>query len=123
MLTVNTIAKICHEANRAYCKAQMADNSQPEWENAPSWQIESAIKGVEFCLDNPDAPASANHDSWLKHKLNDGWKYGEVKNPETKEHPCCVSYDQLPEEQKAKDYLFKYIVEGLRPFAYAKELR
>ena len=122
MLTVNTIAKICHQANKAYCSCQL-DNSQPEWDAAPTWQIESAIKGVEFCLDNPDAPASANHESWLKQKIDDGWKYGEVKSPETKEHPCCVPYEQLPEEQKAKDYLFKAIVEGLRPFVFAKELR
>lgn len=123
MLTVNTIAKICHEANRAYCQAQLADISQPEWDKAPTWQIESAIKGVEFCLDNPDAPPSANHESWLKQKLDDGWKYGPVKNAEIKEHPCCVAYDQLPEEQKAKDYLFKSIVEGLKPFAYSKSER
>lgn len=122
MLTVNTIAKICHQANRALCQTQL-DASQPDWDVAPDWQIESAIKGVEFCLDNPDAPPSANHESWLKQKMDDGWKFGPVKNPETKEHPCCVPYDQLPEEQKVKDYLFKGIVGALRPFAYEKSLR
>ena len=112
MLTINTVAWICHEANRALC-ASMLDDSQPAWKDAPQWQVESALKGVKFCLDNPAAPPSANHESWLKQKLEDGWKYGPVKDPETKEHPCCVPYEQLPEDQKAKDYLFKGIVVGL----------
>lgn len=122
MLTVNSIAKICHQANKAYCELQL-DASQPDWDVAPSWQIESAIKGVEFCLDNPDAPPSVNHESWLKQKTDEGWVYGEVKDAINKTHPCCVPYDKLPEEQKAKDYLFKGIVDSLRQFAFAKELR
>lgn len=103
------VAKICHEANKAYCET-LGDTSQVPWEDAPEWQRESAIKGVKFCLDNPDAPASANHDSWLEVKRADGWKYGEVKNADKKEHPCFVPYEQLPEAQKAKDHLFKAIV-------------
>jgi hypothetical protein len=40
--------------------------------------------------------------------------YGEVKNTETKEHPCFMPYDHLPVEQKSKDYLFKQIVNSLK---------
>ena len=50
----------------------IGDNSQPAWEDAPKWQRDSATKGVEFCLANPDAPPSANHDSWLKVKEAEG---------------------------------------------------
>lgn len=103
------IAKICHEANRAYCQT-IGDNTQVSWAEAPEWQRESAIKGVEFCLNNQGAPTSANHDSWLEVKKADGWKYGAVKDAEKKEHPCFVPYENLPIEQKRKDYLFKYIV-------------
>lgn len=109
------IAIVCHEANRAYCQS-IGDHSQKSWEDAEQWQRDSAEKGVAFALANPDAPASAQHDAWLKDKLDDGWKYGPVKNAETKEHPCCVAYDELPDEQKAKDYLFQAIVKCLRPF-------
>lgn len=95
----------------------LGDLSQPGWASAPEWQRKSAITGVEFNLANPDAPASASHESWLAEKERDGWKYGEVKNAEKKEHPCFVPYDQLPKEQQAKDHLFKAIVAALAPLA------
>jgi hypothetical protein len=114
-MTTEQIAKVCHEINRAYCRS-IGDDSQPSWEAAPDWQRKSAVAGVQFHLENPDASPSASHDSWLKEKEADGWKYGPVKNPETKEHPCYVPYEQLPTEQKSKDYLFKQIVESLSKF-------
>ena len=112
-MNVSQIANVCHEANRAYCET-IGDESQKPWQEAEQWQRDSAIKGVEFALANPTAPASAQHDAWLADKERDGWKYGAVKNPETKEHPCCVPYDQLPAEQRVKDYLFKAIVNAFK---------
>lgn len=106
------IAKVCHEANRAYCQT-IGDDSQPVWESAPQWQRDSAINGVAFTHANPDAPPSASHDSWLAEKKATGWKYGAVKNPEAKEHPCFVSYEQLPPEQRAKDALFQGVARAL----------
>lgn len=107
------IARVCHEVNKAYCES-IGDFSQPNWDEAPEWQRSSAVNGVQFHLDNPDAPPSASHDSWLKQKEEEGWKYGPVKNHETKEHPCFVPYEQLPAEQKAKDFLFKQVVHSLK---------
>jgi hypothetical protein len=112
-MTTADIAQVAHEINRAYCQA-IGDNSQPEWVDAPLWQKESAITGVSFHLANPDASPSHSHESWLAQKEKDGWKYGPVKDPEKKEHPCYVPYEQLPVEQKAKDYLFRQVVHSLR---------
>lgn len=112
MTTVESIAKVCHETNRAFCET-LGDTSQPTWENAPDWQRESAIAGVMFSLANPDAPVSASHDSWLDQKRQDGWCYGPEKNPEKKEHPCFVPYANLPKEQQVKDYLFKSVVASM----------
>ena len=107
------IAKICHEANKAYCEG-IGDKSQPSWNNAPDWQKDSAIKGVEFNIENPEAPASASHDSWLEVKKAEGWKYGKYKDAQKKTHPCYVPYDELPEDQKKKDALFKSIVAAVK---------
>lgn len=103
------IAAICHEANRAYC-ITLGDNSQLSWDEAPSWQRDSAILGVEFHVANPYAGPEASHESWMKQKLDESWVYGPVKNPETKEHPCLVPFNELPLEQQRKDVLFRAIV-------------
>ena len=112
MLTAEDIARVCHEANRAYCRS-LGDNSQSHWESAPDWQKQSAINGVRFRVANPKAKDSAMHENWMKEKLADGWTYGEEKNPEKKTHPCLVPYDELPVEQQRKDALFSGIVKAL----------
>lgn len=114
-MTTENIAQVAHEINKAYCES-IGDNSQPSWDEAPEWQRSSAINGVQFHMDNPEASPSASHESWLKQKEEEGWKYGPVKNPETKEHPCYVPYNELPVEQRSKDYLFKQIVHSLKQF-------
>lgn len=106
------IARVCHQVNKAYCES-IGDFSQVDWEDAPKWQRDSAIAGVVFQMKNPDAPASASHDSWLEQKRKDGWKYGKVKNIDKKEHPCFVPYNELPQIQKVKDYLFKGVVKAI----------
>lgn len=109
------VAKCCHEVNRIYCQS-IGDNSQPHWEDAPQWAKDSAIKGVEYRLDNPLSKPSASHESWLKEKTETGWKYGEVKDAEKKEHPCFVPYDELPKEQQNKDHIFQSIVDLLTQY-------
>lgn len=111
-MNIEKIARVTHEANRAWCLAN-GDSSQPAWDDAPEWQRESAMSGVRFHLANPEAGASASHDEWLRHKEADGWVYGEVKDPEKKEHPCMVPFDQLPPQQQAKDRLFRAVVHAL----------
>ena len=92
----------CHEVNRTFCENTF-DYSQKCWDEAPEWQKESAIKGVEFVRDNPDAPPSANHDSWLEEKRNTGWVYGPVKDSEAKTNPCLLPYSELPDSEKEYD--------------------
>ena len=112
-MNMNQIAEVAHETNRAYCET-IGDFNQPSWHNAPKWQKDSAIEGVKFHIANPDAGCSASHESWLKLKYEEGWKYGEVKDPEKKEHPCCVPYEDLPVEQKVKDALFVGVVRAIK---------
>jgi hypothetical protein len=106
------IARVCHEANRAYC-ATIGDHSQKPWLECPDWQRDSAVKGVQFHLSGERTPEES-HESWLAVKIATGWKYGAVKDEEKKEHPCCVPYAELPEAQKKKDALFTAVVAALR---------
>lgn len=116
------IAKVAHEINRAFCAA-LGDETQVAWEDAPEWQRASAIAGVEMHLANPDATPEQSHESWLAQKLADGWEYGEVKDAQKKQHPCCVPYDQLPPEQKAKDYLFRAAVHQCKALIDAQPVK
>lgn len=107
-MTNYEIGRIAHEVNRAYCAA-IGDSSQLSWEEAPQWQRDSAMAGVEANrTGNPSA--AQNHQNWYDHKLADGWKYGPVKDERIKQHPCMVSYDELPPAQKVKDALFRAAV-------------
>lgn len=112
-MKIEEIAQVAHEINRAFCQS-IGDSSQPYWEFAPEWQKESAISGVKFHIANPEAAPSNSHENWLKDKEADGWKYGPIKDPIKKEHPCFVTYEELPTEQKSKDYLFKQVVHSLK---------
>lgn len=105
-------ARIAHETNRGYCEA-LGDFSQVPWNAAPDWQRESALAGVEFHKENPDSGPEASHNSWLDQKRQDGWVYGDTKDPEAKTHPCIVPFTSLPVEQQAKDYIFRAVVKAV----------
>ena len=110
---IEYIAKACHEANRVWCQAN-GDDTQKHWSEAEQWQRDSAIAGVKFRVNNPDSGHDAQHNAWIADKVNDGWVYGEVKDAETKTHPCIVPFDELPEFQRKKDALFCAIVDALK---------
>lgn len=110
---IQIIARVCHEANRAYCQS-IGDDSQVPWNDAPQWQKDSAIRGVLFHMTNPDATPENSHESWLEEKRANGWTYGEVKDAEKKTHPCFRPYAELPQEQRSKDYIFRAIVHAMK---------
>lgn len=111
-MTHEEIARVAHEANRAYCLT-IGDDSHAPWDAAPQWQKDSALAGVKFHAENPDAEPSGSHESWLEVKRADGWTYGAKKDPVKREHPCFVPFDELPEDQKMKDLLFLSVVRAL----------
>lgn len=108
-VAIDTIAKLCHEANRAICEAA-GDFTQKPWADAAEWQRASAREGVAFALANPNATPEDQHNAWVDAKLGAGWVYGETKDPEAKTHPCIRPYGELPFEQRVKDHVFRAIV-------------
>lgn len=111
-LTIEQIAKVAHEVNRAYAQA-IGETPKPPFEEAPESQRESLRKGVQFTLDNPQSKPNDSHDSWLQEKIRTGWHYGPKIDEIRQEHPDFMPYEQLPEKQKAKDFIFQAIVRQL----------
>jgi hypothetical protein len=106
---IGDIARAAHEVNRAYCES-IGDTSQLPWDQAPTWQWQSAEDGVRKILSGEVTTPEQAHESWLVFKRADGWGFGPVKDPETKSHPCMVPYAELPQEQRVKDALFFAVV-------------
>jgi hypothetical protein len=106
------IARVAHEVNRAYCQAT-GDFSHQEWQDAPEWQVDSALNGVALHLREPRTCPEASHDAWREEKRRNGWVYGPVKSEAAKTHPCMVRFHELPPEQQAKDLIFRAVVLAL----------
>lgn len=117
-VVIEQIAEICHEANRFYCLFQ-GDTSQKEWKDSEDWQKVSAVNGVRMHLANPHATPEDSHENWYQEKVEAGWKYGSVKDPAKKEHPCMVAYNELPYEQQMKDSIFAGIAKSMLKKAIA----
>lgn len=111
-MDIANIARVCHEAIRAYCACH-EDYSQRGWEEAPDWQKDSAIYGVVMHKSNPKATHQEIHENWCEEKRKNGWVYGKSKNEDEKTHPCLVPYEELPIYQKQKDILFSAICKAL----------
>lgn len=112
-------AKAAHEANRVFCVA-IGDNTQVPWEWAEQWQRDSAVNGVKGVI-NGDGPVESFY-TWRQQKLDEKWKYGLVKDPVKKEHPCLVAhYSELPVEQQKKDDVYVTVVKSVLESLRAKE--
>lgn len=108
------IAPVAHNVIKAYCES-INDDSIPKWEDAPEWQRKGTIYGVQMHLNNPDITPEDSHNEWMKSKEEDGWVYGEKKDPDSTPptHPSLIPFDDLPKLDKVKDYLFKTVVDSL----------
>lgn len=110
-MTIEQIAEVCHEANRALQRLNGEVVNFP-WESTSESLRASAIEGVRAAIDG--ATPRELHEKWVDHKSAEGWTYGPVKDFAKKEHPCFLPYDELPESQQIKDRLFLAIVGALR---------
>lgn len=112
-LSDEQVARVCHEALRAYAMS-IGDHTQIPWDGVPRWQKDRTVDGVRSAVANPEQDPAESHDLWVGGMCAAGWKLGKEKRPEVKEHPALVPYEDLSEEQQAKDRLFLAVVGALR---------
>ncbi len=108
-ITINEIARTCHETNRAFCEAT-GDFTQVPWLVAPNWQQDITIAGVEMLLANPTFGPRESHQAWKSRREMAGWSYGETRSDLHKTDPSLALYDELSDSQKVKDELFVAVV-------------
>ncbi len=63
----------------------------------------SDVKLPESLLPLIEEMAKNVHEVWAQNRINEGWTYGPVRDDATKQHPCLVAYDDLPENEKDYD--------------------
>ena len=113
-LTPEQIAKVAHEANRAYCQT-LGDHSGLPWADTPRDQKDSVISGVKTIQADPSTTPAQSHLKWTAYKAKQGWTSGPKKDAILKTHPCLVPYSMMPPEQQLKDILFGTIVRIMDP--------
>ncbi|MET8818443.1 RyR domain-containing protein [Streptomyces rochei] len=113
MADVEAIARVCHDANRAWQIVTGDPAPSPPWDEAPQWQRDSAVDGVRHALNG--ASPEQMHQAWCDFKAAAGWTYGPVKDAAARTHPCLVPYAELDPAQHRKDDLFVAIVRALSP--------
>lgn len=106
------IARIAHEANRAY-RSVIGEEPGPTWEDSPQVIRDSVVSGVVMLLEKPETTPRQSHEAWAAYKVAEGWIYGPEKDVERRTHPQLVAYDDLPAAQRVKDELFRAIVLAL----------
>lgn len=112
-LEASEIARVCYEANRAYCSELDPNDKRPPWEEANEWQRVSTTLGVENIIHGVVTSPQESHERWMEHLLADGWTPGPERDTQRKEHPCLVEWARLPPVQQRKDVLFFAIVQAL----------
>lgn len=111
---VDKIARVAHEAIRAW-QAANGQDAAPPWSRAPAWQKQASREAVLWRIGNRKAPPSAQHDQWMAEKAAAGWKHGAVKDGVRKTHPLMIPYEDLPEVERLKDALMAGVILSLAP--------
>ncbi len=131
-LLLRNIEKIAREIHNDYNKKQAERNPNAELEY-PSWDalpeslkysnirqardITEKLKGLGYSIsetgrgneiteltpDQVEMLAIKEHQSWVKEREDNGWKYGKVRDVEKKISPYLVPYEDLSEDIKELD--------------------
>jgi hypothetical protein len=50
-----------------------------------------------------ESQARKEHQRWVTRKVKTGWRHGKTRDDEKKTHPCIVSWERLPADEREKD--------------------
>lgn len=119
MIDYVQVAQVAYEANRTM-QTQLGEEVDPPFKSATYYQINEVIQRVmnAFAGETPEE----YHKAWVARRRDKGWVYGPGFNSITKTHPNMVNYQDLPQDQVAKDSMFETIVNAFKDWNEAHEL-
>lgn len=110
-VNIDLICITLHGAIKAFGMYN-GDFSLGSWEYERPSIKDTTRRIVEHFMDNPLMTAWDLHDYWMRMFIEDGWKYGEIKDFHLKTSPRLVPYEKLSENEKLKDYIVLGIIHG-----------
>lgn len=111
MISIADIARVCHEANRAFCIAK-GDHTVSTWDMLPETVQLGIIDDVRYASTNPAVTPQQLHERWAERLVAEGWQRGAVHAPDLLESPDLVDYVELTDDAKSKQRLFCSIVKS-----------
>jgi len=54
-------------------------------------------------VDLTERLARNTHETWAAQRLEAGWTYGPRRDDATKQHPCLIPYEELPDTEREYD--------------------
>jgi hypothetical protein len=64
----------------------------------------------QFLPDEIESLAEMEHERWIEEKLDNGWKYGIIKDNDLKLHPCLIPWQDLAEDEREKDRILVELI-------------
>jgi hypothetical protein len=64
---------------------------------------EQTVPVLEFAEGETELQALMEHNRYVDQKISDGWRYGEDRSIAAKTNPFLLPWDELPEEQRARE--------------------
>lgn len=112
---VDGIARVVHEANRAYNVSLGDPAPDAPYDAIEDWHRRSIISRVIMMIKG--YTNTQIHQAWVDEMLERGWVLGEVKDPTATPptHPCLQDLEHCSPEQQKKEILALGIVRALVP--------
>ena len=63
----------------------------------------SAVVLDDQILELTELLAKHAHDLWARQRLGDGWRFAPQRCDVARTHPCLISYEDLPDNEKEYD--------------------